>query len=120
MDEENKLNADELKKMKQIKDEYDKINKEARDKSLWLNTDDNTITDIIDSFTEYSDEMDINWEKFDYRTFDADYYRKRFPKFDEKIIDILVRCSNSKLYDDTRLLPVKEEIKDEDFEVDFS
>ena len=116
----NDITDEEKQLIKKRQRELDEINKDAKEKSLWVNMDDDAIQDIVNSFSEYSDEMNIDWEKFDFREFDADYYKKRFPKFTDDIIDILVRCSNSKIYDDTRLLPIKEDVKDEDFTVDFS
>ena len=121
MEDNNNEDLDELNKLKINKRqrELDEINKEAKEKSIWINCDEDTIKDIVDSFSEYSDETNIEWNKFDFREFDEDYYRKRFPKFNDEIIDILVRCSNSKIYDDTRLTPIKEEVKEEDFTINF-
>ena len=58
------------------------------------------IENMISQFTAYSDDEGLEWEKFDYSgDFDESYYRKKFPLFDDATIDILVKCSKSKVED---------------------
>jgi len=91
--EENTIDADLLLK-------YKKANEEAREKSKWGDMDEMVIENMISQFTAYSDDEGLEWEKFDYSgDFDESYYRKKFPLFDDATIDILVKCSKSKVED---------------------
>ena len=91
--EENTISADLLLK-------YKKANEEARQKSEWGNIDEMVIENMVQQFTAYSDDKGLEWDKFDYSgDYDEAYYRKKFPLFDDATIDILVKCSKSKVED---------------------
>ena len=91
--EENTIDADLLLK-------YKKANEEAREKSEWGNIDEMVIENMVQQFTAYSDDKGLEWDKFDYSgDYDEAYYRKKFPLFDDATIDILVKCSKSKVED---------------------
>jgi hypothetical protein len=76
----------------------------------------------MNNFIEYSDDNNIEWEKFNYGDiFDYNYYKSRFPKFDDEIIEILVKCSEKKIYNDLKdEKPLKKEYTEEDFIVRFN
>lgn len=65
----------------------------------WVSLNDNMLLDIIGSFINFADEIEIPFEKFDYskKTDLKKYYKNKFPKFTEEVIDILVKCSNEKI-----------------------
>ena len=91
--EENTIDADLLLK-------YKKANEEAREKSEWGNIDEMVIENMVQQFTAYSDDKGLEWDKFDYSgDYDEAYYKKKFPLFDDATIDILVKCSKSKVED---------------------
>ena len=91
--EENTIDADLLLK-------YKKANEEAKEKSEWGNIDEMVIENMVQQFTAYSDDKGLEWEKFDYTgDYDEGYYKKKFPLFDDATIDILVKCSKSKVED---------------------
>lgn len=107
---ENK-NIDKNLLLKQIRE-----NEEAREKAEWFDIDTFMIDNLVSQFTRYSDENDIEWEKFDYNTYDYDYYKKKFPLFDDDVIDILVKCSKKKA-GDNRVKPLEK--KEGNFIVEF-
>lgn len=65
----------------------------------WHSMSDNMLLDIIGSFVNFADENEIPFEKFDYscETDYRAYYSKKYPKFTEEVIDILVKCSIDKV-----------------------
>lgn len=96
------------------------IIKEASEKVEWVTMDEDDINNFMDNFIEYSDDNGIEWEKFNYEVFDYNYYKSRFPKFDDEIIEILVKCSEKKIYNDIQeIKPKKREYTEEDFIVRF-
>lgn len=96
------------------------IIKEASEKVEWVTMDEDDINNFMDNFIEYSDDNGIEWEKFNYEVFDYNYYKSRFPKFDDEIIEILVKCSEKKIYNDIQeMKPKKREYTEEDFIVRF-
>lgn len=91
--EENIIDTDLLLK-------YKKANEEAREKSKWGNIDEMIIENMVQQFTAFSDDEGLQWEKFDYSgDYDAEFYRRKFPLFDDATIDILVKCSKTKVED---------------------
>jgi vacuolar-type H+-ATPase subunit I/STV1 len=111
-DEKNNDNENE-KKIKEII-------KEASEKVEWVTMDEDDINNFMDNFIEYSDDNGIEWEKFNYEVFDYNYYKSRFPKFDDEIIEILVKCSEKKIYNDIQeIKPKKREYTEDDFIVRF-
>ena len=100
----NKIISNEILEEKPIdKDlllKYKKINEEAKAKSKWGDMDELVLENMINQFTAYSDDNGIEWDKFDYSgDYDEEYYRKKFPLFDDNTIAILVKCSKSKVED---------------------
>lgn len=101
-------------------EEIKKIIKEASDKVEWVTMEEDEINDFMENFIEFSDENNIEWEKFNYEVFGYSYYKSRFPKFSDDIIDILVKCSEKKIYNDIKdEKPPKREYTEEDFIVRF-
>ena len=45
-------------------------NEEAREKAEWVEMDNMIIENLVNQFTTYSDDNDIEWNKFDYNTYD--------------------------------------------------
>ena len=113
-DEKNNDNENE-KKIKEII-------KEQSEKAEWVTMDEDDINNFMNNFIEYSDDNNIEWEKFNYGDiFDYNYYKSRFPKFDDEIIEILVKCSEKKIYNDLKdEKPPKKEYTEEDFIVRFN
>ena len=100
--------------------EINKIIKKASDKAEWVTMEEQEINDFMENFIEFSDENNIEWEKFNYEVFGYSYYKSRFPKFSDDIIDILVKCSEKKIYNDIKdEKPPKREYTEEDFIVRF-
>jgi hypothetical protein len=98
------------------------IIKEQSEKAEWVTMDEDDINNFMNNFIEYSDDNNIEWEKFNYGDiFDYNYYKSRFPKFDDEIIEILVKCSEKKIYNDLKdEKPLKKEYTEEDFIVRFN
>jgi hypothetical protein len=94
--------------------------RKEREKVQFVNMTDDDVENLMDKFIEYSDEGNIEWDRFNYEIFDYNYYKKRFPKFDDDIIDILVKCSKTKMYDDTTTFQEPKKYKEEDFTLTFS
>ena len=69
---------------------------DASSKAEWVTMDENAVNKFMDNFIEYSDDNNIEWDRFNYEVFDYDYYKNKFPKFDDDVIDILVKCSEKK------------------------
>ena len=84
-------------------------NEEAREKAEWVEMDNMIIENLVNQFTSYSDDNEIEWDKFDYNTYDYDY-------FDDNIINILVKCSKKKA-EDNRIKPLEK--KEGNFIVEF-
>ena len=91
-------------------------NEEAREKAEWVDMDNMIIENLVNQFTTYSDDNDIEWNKFDYNTYDHEYYKNKFPLFDDNIINILVKCSKKKA-EDNRIKPLEK--KEGNFIVEF-
>lgn len=91
-------------------------NEEAREKAEWVDMDNMIIENLVNQFTTYSDDNDIEWNKFDYNTYDYEYYKNKFPLFDDNVIDILVKCSKKKA-EDNRIKPLEK--KEGNFIVEF-
>jgi hypothetical protein len=105
---------------KEKNNEINKIIKEASDKAEWVTMEEHEINDFMENFIEFSDENNIEWEKFNYEVFGYSYYKSRFPKFSDDVIDILVKCSEKKIYNDIKdEKPPKREYTEEDFIVRF-
>lgn len=63
--------------------------------------------DFASQFIKYADETnEIDPEKIDFRPFDPEYFRNKFPKFDEIVYDKLSEYSN-KCLEDHRQAPLK-------------
>jgi len=93
---------------------------DASSKAEWVTMDEGEVNKFMDNFIEYSDDNNIEWDRFNYEVFDYDYYKNKFPKFDDDVIDILVKCSEKKIYNDkpNQKKDIKQ-ITDEDFIVKF-
>lgn len=80
-----------------------KLCEQASSKAEWVTMSEDQINDFMFNFIEFSDENNVEWDKFTYEVFDYDYYKEKFPKFDDSIIDILVKCSEKKIYKDDKV-----------------
>lgn len=99
-----------------------KIIEEASQKAEWVSMDEDDINNFMDNFIEYSDDNGIEWEKFNYEVFDYNYYKSRFPKFTDDIIEILVKCSEKKIYNDVKTdnkIQPRKPLTEDDFIVTF-
>ena len=100
----------------------DETNRECRDNSPWIPVND--MENFLENFVTYSDENNVEWEKFSYEVYDESYYREKFPNFDEAVIQILAKCSKKKYYDEIEksklLRKSKEDSTEQDFIVKFS
>ena len=54
---------------------------------------------FVENFSHYADDNNIEYEKFDYGEYTEDYYREKFPGFDDWVHKILADCSKKKLED---------------------
>lgn len=54
---------------------------------------------FVENFSNYADDNDIDFEKFDYNEYTEDYYREKFPGFEPWVHKILADCSKKKLED---------------------
>ena len=68
------------------------------EKIEFISMDIDQINSFLDSFIEYCDENNIEWERFDYTVYDYTYYKKLFPKFEDEIINLMVKCNEKKIY----------------------
>ena len=72
---------------------YEIENEKARDKAKWCDVSDDFLKKLFIKFCnttmkgEYKDNLDK--EKLDFSGSNRDYYKKKFPKFDNNIINIL-------------------------------
>lgn len=60
---------------------------------------DTDLETFVENFTNYADDNDIDFEKFDYNEYTEDYYREKFPGFEPWVHKILADCSKKKLED---------------------
>ena len=100
----------------------DEENQKCRENSPWIPVND--MENFMENFVSYSDENNVEWEKFSYEVYDEEYYREKFPNFDEAVIQILAKCSQKKYHDElekSKLLKKRrEDYTDEDFTVKFN
>ena len=76
----------------------EELNKKMKEQAVWNDLDDNNFNMILDKINSKNDNID--WSKLTYNNaFDFDYYKKKFPRFDDDIIEILVKTSNKSLHD---------------------
>lgn len=61
---------------------------------------------FCEQFKESDVEPEIDIDRLDPRPFPRSYFEKKFPFFDEHVIDALYDCENKKL-EDTRLCPLR-------------
>ena len=94
---------------------------DASSKAEWVTMGEDEINNFMNNFIEYSDDNDIEWDRFNYEVFDYNYYKSKFPKFDDEVIDILVKCSEKKIYNDNKTEEpvVKKPLVEKDFIVSF-
>jgi len=52
--------------------------------------------ELIDNFLP-PDKLGLDMSKFDFRILTADWYKQKYPYFDEKVYDILEKCSEKKI-----------------------
>ena len=79
-------------------EETKKHNFAMKEKSAWQELDTEAMNGIIQKINREDDEID--WDKFTYNNaYDYNYYKKKFPKFDDEVIEILVRTSGKTLHD---------------------
>ena len=57
---------------------------------------------FVENFSNYADDNDIDFEKFDYNEYNEEYYRQKFPGFEDWVHKILADCSKKKLEDHHR------------------
>ena len=75
------------------------FNDDMREKAIWHDLDDTEMNNVINKINTQSGD-DIDWSKLTYNNaFDFDYYKKKFPRFDDEIIEILVKTSGKSLHD---------------------
>ena len=91
--------------------------------SGWIQTDDSALIDLFsDIVTLKQAEIGIEFEKFDYKEhYNADYYRHKFPHFDDNFYDLMEKAT-SKKFDDLRRYKekvVSKPKKKEDFTIKF-
>ena len=68
--------------------DYDIENEKARDKAKWCEVSDEFLNNIIQNLKgDYKD--NLNQDKLDFSGSNKDYYKKKFPKFDDETINIL-------------------------------
>lgn len=114
----------ELLKLKEFEHD-EKVNKlieEASAQAEWVTMSEDEINDFMEHFIEYSDDNNIEWDRFNYEVFGYDYYKSRFPKFDDDIIEILIKCSEKKIYNDVKpqnKIEPRKPLTQEDFIVKF-
>jgi hypothetical protein len=91
--------------------------------SGWIQTDSNALIDLFsDIITLKQAEIGIEFEKFDYKEFyNADYYREKFPNFDDEWYELMEKATTAKFEDLRRYKePVVEKPKtEEDFTIKF-
>lgn len=103
-------------------EKLNKLIEEASSQAEWVTMDEEQINNFMENFIEYSDDNNIEWDRFNYEVFDYDYYKSKFPKFDDEIIDILVKCSEKKIYNDIQpqnKIEPRKPLTEEDFIVKF-
>ena len=64
----------------------------------WTELSEDDITEMFSCFINY-DEPSIDLSKFDFRTHTADWYREKYPHFDDRFYKILEEASEKKLDD---------------------
>jgi hypothetical protein len=75
----------------------EELNKTMKEQAVWNDLDDNNFNTILDKINSKNDNID--WSKLTYNNaFDFDYYKKKFPRFDDDIIEILVKTSGKSLH----------------------
>ena len=122
---EKKLLNDSINSSLMKKDEEmmknDEENQRCREMATWIPVSD--MENFLENFVTYSDENNVEWEKFSYEIYDENYYREKFPNFDESVIQILAKCSLSKYHDELEKFKLtrkrKEDYTDADFTVKF-
>ena len=126
MSEEKKMLNDSLNSSLMKKDEEmmknDEENQRCKEMATWIPVND--MENFLENFVTYSDENNVEWEKFSYEIYDENYYREKFPNFDESVIQILAKCSLSKYHDELEKFKLtrkrKEDYTDADFTVKFN
>ncbi len=61
---------------------------------------------FVDQFQEAQLEPVVDMSKLDYKAYPRTYFEKKFPGFEDHVIDALYECENKKLEDD-RLCPLR-------------
>jgi len=91
--------------------------------SGWIQTDDSALIDLFsDVITLKQAEIGIEFEKFDYKEhYNADYYRHKFPHFDDEWYCLMEKATTKKFEDLRRYKePVITKPKtEEDFTIKF-
>lgn len=99
--------------------QVNKLAKYESQKVEFVNMTEDDVNELLEKFIVYSDDGGIEWDRFNYEIFDYSFYKTRFPKFDDDIIDILVKCSKTKLYDDTNIFQKPKKYEEKDFVLVF-
>jgi len=60
---------------------------------------DSDLEEFVENFSNYADDNNIDFEKFEYGEYTEDFYRQKFPGFDDWVHKILADCSKKKLED---------------------
>ena len=68
--------------------DYDIENKKAKNKAKWCEVSDEFLNNIISSMKGEAKD-NLNQNKLDFSGSNKDYYKKKFPKFDDETINIL-------------------------------
>tara|TARA_R100000353_G_scaffold174544_1_gene142725 strand:- start:1429 stop:1800 length:372 start_codon:yes stop_codon:yes gene_type:complete len=60
---------------------------------------DSDLEEFVENFSNYADDNNIDFEKFEYGEYTEDFYRQKFPGFEPWVHKILADCSKKKLED---------------------
>ena len=74
----------------------------VEDKDNWVPMSDTQLAEMFGDFVLYADENfkdQFTKENFNYEVFDTDYYREKFPHFDDEVHTILAEVSKKKIID---------------------
>tara|TARA_R100001463_G_scaffold113999_1_gene169189 strand:- start:4495 stop:5025 length:531 start_codon:yes stop_codon:yes gene_type:complete len=78
------------------------LNKVINDKDIneWVEMDEDAIKDFATQFLVYfDDDKEVDLSKFVYETFDAEYYKMKYPNFPDEWYEIMATASKEKFQD---------------------
>lgn len=85
-----------------IDDSVSQSQEKVEEEGVWQEIKEGDLCNMFGDYILYSDEVfgeKFNKEDFDYHIFNEDYYRQKFPGFNEDIYEILAQVSKEKLID---------------------